>query len=439
MLRNVKPARLDTPPPLPVLPLDRREMWLRLMCAHHIDRSSWPGSRDPDWQAGSHPNPDERARLAVDWARTQSRPLVYAAANWSARAVTQQWLNEELPESQVRLSTTETLILTLAASSVRALKRLAGIHRSAVAVDGLHRLDPQGITPVLSLLEDLHAWGTPMFLTAPVPHPYMTVTPEHTVGMPRWADVRYHAECHDVQDLAQAVRAEPDMTTLLMLPSRKAALIMQAEFPEGRLLTRSKTLGHLKAEGGDPQRLTISTWSPTATNFEQYQRVLTARLPLPILADACLSAEQVSVYPTTAFDVTGTLRACTSFSSDLLRAGRHPQDARAMNEYWAEISRYQTDGKGIQQIRAALNYQQTSVAVASLFRGGVDVVVASPEAQAISRTSGPGGAAARLAQMSVKMTQTSVRAALESGLAEIVDDVVVWSGPYTSERGVGVP
>jgi len=137
--------------------------------------------------------------------------------------------------------------------------------------------------------------------------------------------------------------------------------------------------------------------------------------------------------------VTGTLRACTSFSSDLLRAGRHPQDARAMNEYWTEISRYQTDGKGIQQIRAALNYQQTSVAVASLFRGGVDVVVASPEAQAISRTSGPGGAAARLAQMSVKMTQTSVRAALESGLAEMIDDVVVWSGPYTSERGVGVP
>lgn len=411
-------------------------MWLRLMCAHHIDRSRWPDSHEPGWLSSCHPNPDERARLAVDWADAQGRPLLYAAANWSARAVTQQWLNEELPETQVRLSTTETLILTLAASSVRMLKSLARIHRSAVSVDGLHRLDPQGLRPVLSLLEDLHAWGTPVFLTASVPHPYMTGPVKHTQSGPKWADVRYHPDRNDVQDLVDAVRAESDRTTLLMLPSRKAALVMQQAFPEGRLLTRSKTLGHLGAESGNPQRLTISTWSPTATNFEQYQRVLTARLPLPILADACLSAEQVSVYATTAFDVTGTLRACTSFTGDLLSAGQHPQDEATMTDYWTEVSRHQTDGKGIQQIRAGLNYQQASAAVASLFRGGVDVVVTSPEAE---RISGRNDRATLSAQMSVKLTQTSVRNALENGTAEMIGDVIVWTGPYSTERGVGVP
>ena len=138
----------------------------------------------------------------------------------------------------------------------------------------------------------------------------------------------------------------------------------------------------------------------------------------------------------TAFVVTGTLRACTSFTGDLLRAGQHPQDEATMTDYWTEVFRHQTDGKCIQQIRAGLNYQQASAAVASLFRGGVDVVVTSPEAE---RISGRNDRETLSAQMSVKLTQTSVRNALENGTAEMIGDVIVWTGPYSTERGVGVP
>jgi len=446
LLRDVPPAPLPgVPPALPELKPGQHEMWLRLLTAHHVANRPWPPATvgGAEWVSGFDPDPNARLRLALNWSRRLGRPLTYAAANWSARSVVQKvhgWGDEG---AQVQFITTEELIITLAGRSLWALRRLAELHSRAVAVDGLHRLNPQGLAPVRSLLEDANAWGMALFLTASMPHPLLSGDAPGGAGVEpaERAAFTFHPELNTARDLTAAVRAEPEATTLLMMPSRSAALKMLTEFPEGKLLTRSKTVQHLQAESGDAARLTISTWSPSAVNFASYERILAPRLPLPILADACLSAERVSVYAVSEFEVTGSLRACTGVTSNLLAEGNHPQDPQTMWAYWDAVSEDQTDSRNIQQSRLALRYQETASSVAGLFRGGVTVIVQSAEAEAVIEQArgGDSGQAQRFSQMSVKMTQTSVGRAIESGLIEQIGDLYLWKGPYSSAWGVGLP
>jgi len=435
------PALTDLPS-LPQVPPERREMWLRLLTAHHLSGRSWPSSQgQTEWSHSIIPDPDERVSHALSWGRSKGKPVTYAAANWAAQRTAAERLRAEGHAGEVQVTTLEEVVRRIGGRSPAALRNLSALTDTALVLDGLHRLDPRGLGPVTSLLQDLHAFGQDIHLTGTYPHPLTPPLRTEADRAPaRQARFSYHPVLHEVDDLIAQIKARPGVSTLLMLPSRKAALVMQGHFPEARLLTRSKTAHHLREEGGEPSQLTISSWSPSALSFQRYERLITTRLPLPILADACLNAEEVEVLPITTFRVSNAVETATSLTAELLGLGSHPQDPGAHREFWdLLLPRMEVDSLGIQASRASLNYAQTAEALASLFRGGRMVLVNTPESEQEVEEVRKGGAVPYHSQHTVRLTPTSVQRATEEGLIEVVGDTYIWNGPYTSERGVGVP
>lgn len=437
-LRGVRGATLGEGPALPEVPASHREVWLRTLAAHVVAGTPWRGTSG-SLTSSLIRNPDERLAEAARLGRERGKPVTYAAPSWAGLQAAQDWVEDERLSRVMQVITLEEAVLTLGAASRTRLRHLAELHGRVLVLDGLHRLDPRGLRPVQSLIDEHAALGMEIHLAGGPPHPLVLEGTRLPETGPQ-AAFTLEGEAATAEDLVRLVEETPEASTLVMLPSRKAALQVHALLPWGRLEARVKTAAHLREEQDDPGTLHISTWSPSAMTFRPYERVIVTPLPLPILADACLAARQVTLVRTPVFPVVSSAVTGTSLTLDLLGEGGHPQDPAVMTAYWeALLPHVQQDSLGIMASRAGLEYPQVASALASLFQSGVLVLVDRPGAErdvAVARRTG------RLPVVSahtVRMTHTSVATAREQAWVEEAGDALIWTGPYSAERGVGVP
>lgn len=437
-LHSVPEAALAHVPTLPDVPPTHRETWLRHLAAHVLLNTPWTGQTSARPITTSLiPDPQGRLTHAVTLAHTHRRPVTYAAANWAAAQAAQDWVTRHA-SAPLTVITLEEAILTLGGASRTRLHRLAELTGQILILDGLHRLDPRGLRPIQALIDEHAALGLRVHLTGAHPWPLQPPAPtaQHTPPPITFENATWLTS---LDDLEQHAQANADRHTLIHLPSRRAALDVQARLPGAHLQARTKTSAHLRDEQHTTAALHVSTWSPAALTFRPYDHVITTPAPLPILADACLAAPRMTLlhapYPVSSAATTGT-----HLTMDLLRGGAHPQDPTLMRTYWDTLLPHvQQDSLGIMTLRAQQQYPQVAAALASLFQSGVQVLVnhptAAPDVERARRT----GRLPIASPHTVRMTHASVTAAREQGWIEDAGDTLIWNGPYATDRGVGVP
>lgn len=423
---------------VPQVPVTHREVWLRKLAAHVVAGTPWSGGSGvltSSLIADAH----DRLGEAAEYGRSRGRPVTYAAPSWAGVQAAQDWVHKQKLTGVMEVITLEEAVLTLGAASRTRLRRLAELEGRLLVLDGLHRLDPRGLRPVQTLIEQHAAFGLEIHLTGGQRHPLVR---EGTPGPGPVRRAAFSGEGEDatVEDLVRLIERAPEASTLVLLPSRKAALQVQALLPWGRLEARVKTSAHLREEQDGPGTLHISSWSPSALTFRPYERLIVTPLPLPILADACLAAETVTLLRTPVFPVASGARTGTSLTLDQLAGGAHPQDPEVMSAYWeALLPHVQQDSLSIMKSGARLEYQQIASALASLFQSGVRVLVNQPEAEQEVGVARRTGRLPIVSAHTVRMTPTSVAAGRAQGWLEEVGDALIWTGPYSADRGVGVP
>lgn len=435
-LAGVTPAPLTDLPDLPDIPATHREAWLRLLAGHILLGTPWTG-RPGRGRVSAALIRDAHQRLADAAATARTHPVTYAAANWAAAQAAQDWMNTHAA-GPVTVITLEEAVLTLGAASRSRLRRLAELSGQRLILDGLHRLDPRGLRPIQALIDEHVTLGLHIHLTGPHPWP-LTPHADPDPDGPHRTDFRNATWLTSTDDLEHHAQLTPDQHTLLLLPSRRAALDVHARLPGSHLQARTKTAAHLQEEQRHTAALHVSTWSPAALTFRPYDHIIATPAPLPVLADACLNAPRVTLLHAP-YPVGSTSSAGTQLTMDLLRSGGHPQDPAVMTAYWdALLPHVQTDSLNITDLRTRMEYPQVAAALASLFRSGVHVLVNQPDAAPdVARTRRTG----RLPLSSphtVRMTHASVHDAREQGWIEEAGDALIWTGPYTTDRGVGVP
>lgn len=436
-LQDVQAPPLPDVPALPEVPATHREAWLRLLAAHLLAGTPWPAAPGEVSSSLLH-DPAERLAHALTWSRARGKHAVYAAPSWAAAQTAQDWVEDEGVTQDMTVITLEEAVRTLGAAGRTRLRALGELLGQALILDGLHRLDVRGLAPVTALLEETSTFGLDVHVTGTWPHP---LRPDH-VPVPaggRRVPFTFEAHRHALSDLLTLATAHPQEDTLVMLPSRHAALAVHAHLPHGRLTSRTKTQAHLREEQDAPGTLTLSTWSPSALTFRPYAHLITAPLPLPLLADACLIAGRVTLLPLLDFPTPSSAVTTTRLTLELLAHGAHPQDPRLHSQYWDQLLPHvQQDSLNIARSRQELNYTQTALALGALFRSGVPVLVDRPEAAEDVARARRTGRMPLASLHTARITPGSVQAARERGWLEEAGDALIWTGPYSPAAGVGV-
>lgn len=458
-LDGVPPAPLTLPPLVLTGAPDHPDTWMRrtaaLLTGRHPTRTIPPPLPAPPLI--------HRARLmaletrlehALAWARSQGRALTYAAAHWAAAQDAQAWA-DRLEATDVTVLTLEEAVHTLSARTVHQLTRLADLLTTALALDGLHRLDPRGVTPITALITDHAALGLPVLLTGAFPHP-LDLQEENAADAPSGSHglATSHPGVVHAHDLTTLARTAPG-PTLLLLPTRHAALHLQTVLPGATLHSRTRTAadrltdlppGTVARHAGPDASggaLHVSTWNAGTLHGRPWARVLAAPAPLPVLADAALLTADLHLLPQLPFPVPNALTSAVALTMEPVMRGHSLLSAQTHAAYWNALMKFsQTDAFGIQDARRTLQFAAVSAKLAQLFTGGVQVFVPTPEAHAdIER-------AVRNARMplrsahTVTLTQSSMTAALQDGRLTrlgVNGRVLVWTGPYSAALGVGLP
>lgn len=438
-LEGVTAAALTTRPVTPSVPASHREVWLRTLAAHVLLGTPWAGHGAPGTVTTSLiRSPDDRLAHATDLGAAFNLPVTYAAPSWAAAQAAQDWVDDENLGRHMEVITLEEAVLTLGAASRPRLRHLAQLRGRLLVLDGLHRLDPRGLRPVQALIDEHAALGLHVHLTGAQPWP-VTPEPSEVPGTGPRVTFTNATWATSSDDLVRLVEDTPEQHTLIMLPSRAAALALHARLPWGQLQARAKTAAHLRDEQDSGATLHISTWSPSALTFRPYDRVIVTPMPLPVLADACLAAPDVTLVHTPEYPVPASTHTATFLTTDLLSTGAHPQDPAVMRAYWdALLPHVQQDSLNIQRLRAQLEYPQVAAALTSLFRSGVPVLVDRPDAAADVQRARHTGRMPGASPHTVRVSPTSLSAARNRGWIEDAGDAIIWTGPYTSDRGVGV-
>lgn len=439
-LADVNGVALEHIPALPDVPASHREVWLRTLAAHVALGTPWTGhSPHGTLTTALIRNASDRLAAAAALVQERGQPVTYAAANWAASVAAQEWVDSEGLAHAMHVITLEEAVLTLGAASRTRLRQLADLRGRVLVLDGLHRLDPRGLRPVQALIDEHVALGLDVHLTGGQPWP-LSPQPESVPDDAQRVTFVNATWLTTVEDLVQLVHQELDAHTLVLLPSRKAVLDVQARLPAGQVQARVKTSAHLKADQDSSAALHISTWSPSALTFRPYDRVITTPLPLSVLVDACDAAPQVTLLHALEFAVSTSTRTGTHLTMDLLHEGSHPQDPMVMTAYWeALLPHVQQDSLDIMGRRAELDYPRVASALSSLFQSGVQVLVDRPEAtQDVARARRTGRIPVA-SPHTVRMTHSSLTIARERGWIEEAGEALIWTGPYANDRGVGVP
>lgn len=220
--------------------------------------------------------------------------------------------------------------------------------------------------------------------------------------------------------------------TLLLVPSRNAALKLHAALPESRLATRSKTPQHLREERDEQTRLVISTWNTFPQDGPPFDTLISGPVTLPVLSESLPLARRAEVVP--AFDLAprSSLRESVTVTHTLLEEGRHPEDDATHREYWDALSGVTAqDTVGLEASRVGLEYGETRGILRALLHGSVEVLVARlADPQTLARVRGgsflpPGH------PQSACLNRSSLERALDSGLVEETPaGTYIWLGDY---------
>lgn len=437
VLQDEPTVPLPGVPPLPPVPRAQQEMWLRVLSACLVGGHAWPLQAGL-WTEAPHLALPDRLEAALHWGQEQGRQVVYAAAHWAAAAQAQQWVNEQGAQDGMEVVTLEAALFTVAAASRQGLTQLSGWLGQALVLDGLHRLDVRGLQPVRYLLEDAASvGGLAICLTGAYPHALSEIKwPERT--RPR-ARCTLHPEQHEVEAFVAAAQVA-ERPTLVLVPSRRAALEMLTALPGARLVSRSKTGHHLQDEATIASEILIGTWGAGVMNAQAYAQVISARAPLPLLAEVGELAPQVDIYPVTAFHSPNALQTGMSLTDEFLLSGAHPQDVATQEQFWLRLLPHvQQDAFEIQRRREQTEYRTVLGRLAQLFESGVRVLVDSPEAREDVTKARHAGRIPWHSPYTIRINQTTRQQAEEQGWLELVGQALIWVGPYTASHGVGLP
>lgn len=436
-LDGVAPAPNIHVPPVPAVPAELREMWLRLQASHLLG-----GGKAEEAPATSisliHPDMPTRLQAAHDWSRSLSCQLTVCVPDYG------QLLRVQKLSENTQIITFEELWSLLTASRPGRLRALARLAAGCVMIDGTHRLDPRGLDPLGALLGSLSALGTPILFSGPYEVPrvlYDNTQPlQPAMALPASPQLT-HCGSLDRQELVTLLRASQEQT-LVILPSRFAALDLMNLLPAGaaRLLSRTLTAQHLQQEtaGPAPAALTLSTWG--SADPAQYDRIIHLQGPLPILADHAWAAGRLEFVHVPEYRIPATSVTASGLTLDLLDTGQDPFSAQTMQAYFQTLLPHtQRDSLGIEKLREHLDYPAVSAAAHALFGGAMTVLVDQPGAEQEVARARRTGKMLPFGPFTAKLTPGSLQAALKDGRAEQVGDAVIWTGPYSDVQGIGLP
>ena len=424
VLRSVQSFPVVSPlPPPPALSHDGRAMWLRLLTASLLSRLDAPTQGSLSLLDGGSLDP--RLAQAHQWASSLGRPLVYAVRDWSVVQETQ------LRQNAAEVVTLEEAVLTLTARSKSRLNQLAQWTQGALVLDDLHTFDPRGFPALERLLGAAAEQGMHLAITGSFPHPLH----EHLPGEPAQTGFEFHAAHQETADIIAAL--DETTPTLLLMPSRRAALELHSHLPTALLTTRTKTVHHLSEEAAVPAHRQIATWGSVPLNRNQYPRIITTRMPWPVLADAALATTRLDLFPITTWKVPAALTTPQSLTDDLLQSGDHPLDPASHHTYWTNLEPFIQDTLDIQRSTAELNFAEINHKFRQLFQGGVTVLVQQPGAeQDIARARRNGRLP--ISRYTAIISHSSLKKATEAGWIEEAGQALIWTGPYTQDLGVNM-
>lgn len=447
-LHGITPVPTVQIPPVPEVPGPLREMWLRLQAGRllaGVDTEPAPATQT----ALIHPDLQTRLQVTQDWSRSLNRPLTVCMPDYGGV------LQVQAMGQDVEVITSEELWSLLAASRPGRLRALARLAAGCVMVDGTHRLDPRGLDPFTALLGSLSALGTPVLFSGPYKVPRVLYGKAQTLqpaaALPEASPLIHHGTLNKAT--LTELLAQGSESTLVILPSRFAALDLLGQLPAGaRLLSRTLTAEHLWQEtAGATQpspfiptdqrlpgaHLTLSTWG--SANPSLYRRVIHLQAPLPILADHAWTAGRLEFAHVPEYRLPAASVTAAGLTLDLLEHAE-PFCARTMQAYWETLLPHtQRDSLGIEKLREQLDYPAVSAAARALFGGAVTVLVDQPGAEQEVARARRTGRMLPFGPFTAKLSPASLKLALEDGRAEQVGDAVIWTGPYSDVQGVGLP
>ena len=423
-LRSVQsfPVVASLPPP-PELSHEGRAMWLRLFSACLLGGLEMPTQGKLTLLDGGPL--EDRIAQAQQLASILGRPLIYAVRDWS---VTER-AHALHPDTEI--VTLEEAMLTLTAHSRTRLHQLAHWTQCLIVLDDLHTFDTRGFPALERLLGAATDLGMQLGITGSFPHPLHEKLP----GESGRVTFHFHREKHESTDLIATLNEASE--TLLLVPSRRAALELHALQPSARLTTRTKTVQHLIEEAAASPWIQIATWGSVPLHKVHYPHIITTRMPWPALADAALATAQLDVFPVTTWKVPAPLITPQSVTDDLLQAGHDPLDVTSHQTYWKILAPFIQDTLNIQSSTAELNFKEVSHKFRQLFQSGVTVMVQQPGSEAdVARARRSGRLP--ISRFTAVISHSSLKKATDAGWIEEAGQALIWTEPYTKDLGVNL-